>query len=32
MLEVGIVFPIDEVEWVSPISIQNKKYTEEIWV
>ena len=25
MLKEGLIFPVDEVEWVSPIVIQNKK-------
>ena len=25
MLDTGLIFPVDEVDWVSPIVIQNKK-------
>jgi len=32
MLEVGIIFVVEEVEWVSPIVIQRKKGTEDIRV
>ena len=32
MLAIGLMFPIEKVEWVSPIVIQNKKDIEEIRV
>jgi hypothetical protein len=32
MLTAGLIFPIEEEEWVSPIVIQRKKGTEDIWV
>ena len=32
MLEAGLIFPVEEVEWVSPIVIQRKKGTEDIRV
>ena len=32
MLEVGLIFAMEEVEWVSPIVIQRKKGTEDIRV
>lgn len=25
MLEAGLIFPVDEAEWINPIVIQNKK-------
>lgn len=30
MLAAGLIFPVEEVEWVSPIVIQNKKDKSEI--
>jgi hypothetical protein len=32
MLEAGLIFPVEEAEWVSPIVIQRKKGTEDIRV
>jgi hypothetical protein len=32
MLEEGLIFLVEEVDWVSPIVIQNKKDTEDIRV
>jgi hypothetical protein len=32
MLEVGLIFAVEEEEWVSPIVIQSKKGTEDIRV
>jgi hypothetical protein len=32
MLGVGLIFPVEEAEWVSPIVIQSKKDTEDIRV
>jgi hypothetical protein len=32
MLEAGLIFVVEEEEWVSPIVIQRKKYTEDIRV
>jgi hypothetical protein len=32
MLEAGLIFPVEEVEWVSLIVIQSKKDTEDIRV
>jgi hypothetical protein len=32
MLEAGLIFPVEEAEWVSPIVIQRKKDTEDIRV
>jgi hypothetical protein len=32
MLAVGIIFPVDEAEWISPIVIQRKKGTDDIRV
>ena len=32
MLEVGLIFSVDEVEWIGPIVIQNKRDTKEIRV
>jgi hypothetical protein len=32
MLAVGLMFPIEEAEWIIPILIQSKKDTEDIWV
>ena len=30
MLEVGIIEPVEELEWISPIVIQDKKATGEV--
>ena len=30
MLKVGLIFPVEEAEWVSPITIQSKKEKSEI--
>jgi hypothetical protein len=30
MLATGLIFPVDEVEWISPILIQRNKGTEDI--
>jgi hypothetical protein len=30
MLATGLIFPMDKVEWISPILIQRKKGTEDI--
>jgi len=32
MLVIGLIFLVDEAEWVSLFVIQNKKYAIEIWV
>jgi hypothetical protein len=32
MLEIGMIFPMDEVEWINPIVIQKKKGNEDIQV
>ena len=32
MLEAGLIFPVEEAEWVNPIVIQRKKDTEDIRV
>jgi len=32
MLDAGIIFPVDEADWISPIVIQNKKDLTEIRV
>jgi hypothetical protein len=32
MLTVGMIFLVDEAEWIGPIVIQNKKGTEDIRV
>ena len=32
MLAVGLIFPIEEAEWISPIVIQSKKGTKDIHV
>lgn len=32
MLASGLIFPIDEAEWINPIVIQDKKDSNEIWV
>jgi len=32
MLAARLIFPIEEVEWISPIVIHSKKGTKDIWV
>ena len=32
MFDTGIIEPVEESEWISPIVVQDKKTTSEVWI